>query len=499
MTKISAPIAASFLVAMSFATLLTAQTASPAPGDAVQPPSSSATSLASESAPVPGVSKVRIVRLSEIRGSVLLDRNIGRGFEPAIANLPIVEQNRLQTGVGAAEIEFEDNSTLRVAPESVVEFPQLSRLASGSTVSSVRILKGMAYVSMVKAKGNNQFNLLFGDQKLQLVPGTHVRLQLNPTLATLAVLDGALHVDSPSGPIDVQKKKSVTFAMAQPSEPTVAKGFESDPFDTWDHESAEYHARVAAFGPMGNSSYSYGLSDMMYYGSFADVAGCGNMWRPYFTSAAWDPYANGTWAWYGGAGYSWVSPYPWGWTPFHSGSWAFCPNSGWGWMPGGGWNGLNNTSVLNNNSGGGTMLRYHPGPPRPPRIGQASLQPVSTAPIVRSGVASQNTFVFRKDSAGLGIPRTGLGSLNKLSVHAVLKGSTSTPIYMNVQNSGANGSRASNNSVSAVSIRRGSPPPSSGAYSNDSNGFSSLNGGGSARSTASAPVSSPARSAGPRR
>ena len=45
-------------------------------------------------------SKVRIVRLSQVRGAVEIERNSGRGFEPAIANLPIVEQNQLRTGVG---------------------------------------------------------------------------------------------------------------------------------------------------------------------------------------------------------------------------------------------------------------------------------------------------------------------------------------------------------------------------------------------------------------
>ena len=101
------------------------------------------------------------------------------------------------------------------------------------------------------------------------------------------------------------------------------------------------------------SPYSYGMNDLSYYGSF--VSGCGgggSMWRPYFASAAWDPYANGAWAYYQGAGYSWVSPYPWGWMPYHSGSWAFCQGTGWGWMPGNNWNGLNNMSMMPLGGGG---------------------------------------------------------------------------------------------------------------------------------------------------
>ena len=97
----------------------------------------------------PGVSKVRIVRLSEAKGHVMLDRNNGRGYEPGIANLPIVENSKLATGEGVAEIEFEDNSTLRVAPDSIVEFPKLERMAGGGTASTVHLVQGMAYVSLM--------------------------------------------------------------------------------------------------------------------------------------------------------------------------------------------------------------------------------------------------------------------------------------------------------------------------------------------------------------
>ena len=76
-------------------------------------------------------SKVRIVRLSEIRGAVQLDRSNGHGYEPALVNLPVVEQNRLKTDVGVAEVEFEDNSTLRVGPDSEVQFVLLGRTDQG--------------------------------------------------------------------------------------------------------------------------------------------------------------------------------------------------------------------------------------------------------------------------------------------------------------------------------------------------------------------------------
>jgi hypothetical protein len=131
------------------------------------------------------VSKVRIVRLSQVKGSVQIDRSDGRGYERAIANLPIVEQNQLRTGEGIAEVEFEDNSSLRLAPNSEVEFPNLERSASGATMSSVRLVGGTAYISLVKPQSGkaptNEFALIFGDRHLKLDPATHVRLTIDVT------------------------------------------------------------------------------------------------------------------------------------------------------------------------------------------------------------------------------------------------------------------------------------------------------------------------------
>ncbi len=405
-----------------------------------------------QAAASPVVSKVRIVRLSEVKGEVQMDRGVGRGFEPAIANLPVVENCRLETNNGVAEVEFEDNSSLRLGPNSEVEFPTLGRLANGGTLSSVRVLKGMAYVSLMKTP-NNEFNLLFGQQSLDLPPASHVRLQLEESEAKLAVLDGAVRIQGPDGLVDVPHKKTVTFSMAGSSEPTVAKSVASDPLDTWDHSEDQYHERSATMSALSSTPYAYGLSDMAYYGDFADLGGCGMMWRPYFASAAWDPYSNGAWAWYGGMGYSWVSPYPWAWTPYHYGSWSFCPGAGWGWMPGGGWMGLNNMAGFASLQGPINIPKV---PVHSPRLGEPTMMLVNEKPLVSSQITGSSSFVFRRDSAGLGIPRDELGKLSEFSERAVAKGTASTPVYMQAPvSAGANG-RATFAGV--PSMRRGSAP-----------------------------------------
>jgi FecR protein len=415
---------------------------------------------ANQSTAATGNSKVRIVRLSEVRGEVQIKHESDRGFESAMANLPIVEQSRLRTGTGVAEVEFEDNSTLRLGPNSVVEFPQLERTATGKTATSVHVIQGIAYVSLLKTAGN-QFTLLFGERKLDLPPATHIRLEIDGSDARLAVLDGAVNMDSPSGVVNVTKKRTATFSIMGESQPTVVKDVASAELDSWDHDAAGYHSRVAS-SSMLNSPYAYGQNDLNYYGAFTDAGGCGSMWRPYFASAAWNPYSNGSWAWYPGAGYSWVSPYPWGWTPFHYGSWSYCAGSGWGWMPGGAWNGLNNGGIVAPSSGGGAGITPPGGPgvvPHPPvrapRLGEPTHTAVNLKPLVQSGVSSPSSFAFRKDSAGLGVPRD-LGRLDKLSRQADNRGIASTPVYVNAP-SATNG-HTNNSETLGASIHRGAPP-----------------------------------------
>lgn len=439
------------------------------------------------------VSKVRIVRLSEVKGAVDLDRSNGRGMEPAITNLPIVEHNRLRTAMGVAEVEFEDNSSVRLGPESVLEFPELSRAPGGATISSVHLIKGTAYISLLKTRGNS-FILNFGEHAVAVPPGTHLRLTMNSNDAQLAVLDGAVTVDTPHGPLEVSKKKTVTLLTASDIDPTVAKNVEQAPLDTWDKQSSDYHVRLANQAAFGNSGYSYGLSDMMYYGAFSDAGGCGSMWHPYFTSASWDPYSAGAWAYYSGAGYSWVSPYPWGWTPYHYGSWSFCPGAGWGWQPGGAWTGLNNTSMMTMNRFGTGGGRTSPvSPPHPPQPGGPSMVPVISKPLVRSEMKSGNSFEFRNDSAGFGIPRGELGQLNKLSEHAASHGSVSTTVYLSAAPSGQGtvGARPANHGIGTVSVHRGSPPPPPEVSSASA-------GGGSLGSGSSSPTSSSNSNMSPR-
>ncbi len=383
-----------------------------------------------------GDSHVRIVRLSAVQGTLALDRKNGQGFEPTMPNMPIIEGEKLRTETGYAEVEFEDNSTLRLAPNSQVDFPLLALRSSGAKASSINVVKGTIYVTTESTK-DNQFLLEAGQAKITVTPSTHLRLEFDGESGLLSVFKGSAEVQRGSDTTVVSKKETLSLGM---NEMAISKKIAQEPFDSWDKESMEYHETYSRANSFAGGGNSFGLSDLNYYGSFIN-SGCGQMWQPYLVSAAWNPYSNGVWAMYPGAGYSWVSPYPWGWLPYHTGSWGFCQGVGWGWQPGGAWNGLNNIAGFRTQPTIGTTptavagrpvhspLRPAIAPQPPTGATRQSMVLSSERPIVFSKEDKAGNFVFQRDSAGLGVPRGSLGRLNGISNDVGRHGSASMPVY----------------------------------------------------------------------
>src|SRR5712692_5215778 len=137
-------------------------------------------------------SQARIVRLSQVDGDVQIDRNLGQGYEKAFINLPVTQGAKLRTGAGArAEIEFEDGSSLRITPGSVLEFPELARHDSGARASSVELQQGTAYLNF-KGDEGEEFSLGFGRESLTLKKPSHLRVELKDASATVAVFNGSI-------------------------------------------------------------------------------------------------------------------------------------------------------------------------------------------------------------------------------------------------------------------------------------------------------------------
>jgi ferric-dicitrate binding protein FerR (iron transport regulator) len=433
----------------------------------------------------PGDSHVRIVRLSDVKGTLSLDRKTGNGFEQTMPNMPIIQGEKLRTTEGYAEVEFEDNSTLRVAPHSLVEFPLLALRSSGAKASTIEVVRGMVYVNLQGTKGN-EFVLRAGDQTMTVSPSTHMRMTVEAGKTVVSVFNGSVEVKHGSEATLLTKKESLTLGGEQVA---VTKKIEEEPYDAWDKEANDYHARYSQANAMVAGGATYGLSDLNYYGSFINGGAFGSFWQPYLAGAGWSPYGNGMWALYPGAGYSWVSPYPWGWLPYHSGNWSFYPGYGWGWQPGGTFNGLNNVASGGGAAGGLVGTTVH-SPVRAaslvaPKAGAGSLVLANTTPMVFSKEDRAGNFVFQKNSAGLGVPRGSLGSLNKISTHVEQHGSASMQVYAAAPSAGFMASSHSRSS-GPVTLRAGAPIQSA----NTANAMESY-GRSSAPSAASRSVAAP--------
>jgi hypothetical protein len=377
------------------------------------------TDVSPTSQQVSDVDMVRIVRLSEVHGKVALDRGTGEGYQAAYVNFPIVQGQRLWTRDASwAEVEFEDNSTLRITPNSEVEFTALARDSSGAVRNGVKLVRGTMYVSLPKdAASGNSFEVKAGGETMKLAPESHVRLDLYPAGSSLVVVKGEVPVTDASGAtLMADKKNAVAFGDGGPAKLVAAKTQPAGLYDEWDAAAVKYHSA----GSTGNGSYQYGQRDLTAYGSFDYLDGCGEVWRPYFIGAGWDPFANGMWAYYPGAGYSFASAYPWGWVPFHYGEWVSCgPTRIWGWRRDRHWRGLKNREVVKPIHGD-----------RPSEKAENGKHPTLLvhAAEMHSAVGTSRSFFFAKDSAGLGVPRDGFNRLGHISAE-VEKRDAGQPMY----------------------------------------------------------------------
>ncbi len=365
-------------------------------------------------------SQARIVRLSEVQGDVQIDRNNGQGYERALLNFPITQGEKIRTlENGRAELEFEDGSTLRLTPRTATAVSRLSLLGSGGKLSEVQVEEGTIYVNFFGGT-DDEFDLTFAREKLALKRATHVRIALGDADAVVAVFKGEAEVVTPTGPVEIAKGHAARFDLAS-DQHSLANNVDADANDSWDKQQSQYQQQYSDNSYSNYSPYAYGTSDLNYYGSFFALPGYGMLWQPYFVGAGWDPWMNGAWTLFPGSGYGWVSSYPWGWTPYHYGTWTFLPLYGWVWQPGGAWMG---DYALP------TFLDAPTGfaPPRLPSIPGRRVILVSRGP---RPTQLGNKIEIVSNSAGLGIPRGRVRSLDRLAQSVEQKGFVTTKLHAN--------------------------------------------------------------------
>jgi Family of unknown function (DUF6600)/FecR protein len=360
--------------------------------------------------PAAADSQARIVRLSDVQGGVQIDKNTGLGFENAFLNLPITQGTQLHTRErGRAEIEFEDGSTLRLTPNTTVEFSTLGLNDAGKRLSTVNLVEGLAYVNWL-GKSGDEFTLKFSQENVVLTQASHFRVAASSSRVEVASFKNQLDVVGPAGTVKVDKKKMVAFDVNENDQSTVAKNMEESPYDEWDKQAVSYHDEYAK---NNSTPYGYGYSDLSYYGGYTNFPGYGMLWQPYFAGVGWDPFMDGAWSWYPGMGYMWASAYPWGWMPYYYGNWLYAPGYGWGWQPGGfgAWHGGLHYV--------GAAVGFHA--PVTPTGTVSTVVVGKGGPVLAKG--STPSLMVNRGSAGMGIPRGSVSNLRQLNTQVAKTGS----------------------------------------------------------------------------
>lgn len=305
-------------------------------GPQAQPPGAEAPGQPGQ----PGQPAARAVRLSSVDGQVQLSQGNEILATQAMANTPLFEGTQISTSDdGRAEVQFEDGSVARVAPNSSLTLATLSQ--QGATLQTDLVLNsGLGYFEIEGNGDANQIRVHFGNDEATVSGFTVLRVDMDYPPGEVAVFSGNAHVEGGNSlAMDLHGGESVKLNGSEPGNYVVSESIEPNSWDSWNSDrdqalTAQEADRTAATSAMPNSG-NPAWNDLDANGNWYNVPGQGYVWSPYEAeSSGWDPYGCGSWTWTPQYSYSWVSCEPWGYLPYASGTWDYYDGFGWGWMPG---------------------------------------------------------------------------------------------------------------------------------------------------------------------
>jgi hypothetical protein len=286
----------------------------------------------------PETNPANVARLSFVQGQVQVTSGGQVQFQQAVANMPLLDGSRVQTGNdGQAEVEFGDGSVARLTPNSSL---LINHLAADS--ANIQQQGGLAYYELNVGQGHPAFQVAFSGGVVVPTSNAIFRLDLD-NAPEVASMTGSEAISANGQQVGaLTDGQSFSFKPSGDSPYTVSQDIASDSWDQWNQDrdqaiSQEASAQTPVRDDSGSTAQAdnENWNDLDYYGDWYNVPGSGNVWVPSGVDAGWDPYGFGYWGFYPGlGGYTWISGYPWGWLPYHCGAWGSY-SFGWGWRPGG--------------------------------------------------------------------------------------------------------------------------------------------------------------------
>ena len=412
----------------------------------------------------------RTVRLSYIDGQVEIYEGDQLAFPSAMANMPLVQGMRIVTGPnGRAEVQFEDGSVVRAAPNSSFELTDLTRNEDGSTVNVIDALSGLTYYELNAQQ--DEYTIGLGPDAITPEQGSSAfRIDLDHPAPMIADMNGNLQIfNGQTLIVSTNANQSVTLNAQDPTLYELSEGIVPNSWDQWNSERDQQLAQLNQQADQNSQNNvetetdNSAWNELDSYGDWYDVPGYGQGWAPAGVNANWDPFGDGAWGYYPTMGYTWISAYPWGWWPYHCGAWNWFAGYGWLWFPGNcGWGAY----------GGGwapvvTVWGMPPGyqmPPPPPhhhhhhggppdfvhvQTSHAAGQPIYAYPLVR--VERAPNHFFRPIGPGWHKPPAGVMHWQGHTLRPM-------PSYRSPLGGGVAGQAAGNNWNNAGGANQASQP-----------------------------------------
>jgi hypothetical protein len=282
----------------------------------------------------------RAVRLSYVYGQVQITQNGQAITEKAVANMPLFQGYQVITGQdGRAEVQFEDGSVARIAPNSGMTLSVLRGQGSNGE-AEIDLNGGLGYFELQSGDQAGQIRIRYGNAVVTASGFTVLRIDMDTPPGALAVFSGnARLVDGQALTLDLHSDETLTLNAANPSAYELADSIKPSSWDQWNADRDQALQAQAQSQTQSTDSYvnseTPAWNNLNDYGNWYDVPGQGYVWSPYAAAySGWDPYGCGQWVWTPGYGYIWVSCYQWGFMPYQCGMWNYYSSFGWGWSPG---------------------------------------------------------------------------------------------------------------------------------------------------------------------
>ncbi len=367
----------------------------------------------------------RAVRLSFVDGQVRLGQGNQVLATQAVANTPLFEGMQLTTADnGKAEIQFEDGSVARIAPDSSLTL-QVLRGAGTTADAELTVNSGLCYFEFQGGGQDGQMSVHFGSNVATTSGFTVLRVAMDTPPGSVAVFSGNVHLQVVSATgaqstSDLHGGESVALDPADPTQFNVAESIEPNSWDAWNSDrdqtlTTEAATQSGAPEDLGESQ-NPAWNDLDANGSWYDVPDQGYVWSPYeAANADFDPYGDGEWMYTPSYGYVWASGYSWGYMPYQCGAWNFYNGFGWGWAPGmGGCRPWWGTGFY-----GGPNIGYAPGGYRPisrplPPHGPIGRRPPPVIAVNRHTVLGSANFPARDKNTQVTIAGSSVRAMEPL-------------------------------------------------------------------------------------